>query len=99
MSNLYTPQMGWLCPACGRGVSPTVDVCPCNGRRLGVLPVAPSSPFMVIYNDWLHRFDFTIDTLCCPVGGITVNSAGDNGYLDLSETVNADSAADDWSYE
>ena len=24
-------SQGWMCPVCGRGLSPSVAVCPCNG--------------------------------------------------------------------
>ena len=24
-------QLGWLCPACGRGNSPSTSTCPCKG--------------------------------------------------------------------
>lgn len=24
------PNIGWICPRCGRAVSPDVKVCPCN---------------------------------------------------------------------
>jgi hypothetical protein len=24
-------ENGWICPVCGRGVSPSVQVCPCRG--------------------------------------------------------------------
>ena len=33
---------GWICPICGRGVAPTVKVCPCKGEYKYVpYPVYP----------------------------------------------------------
>lgn len=29
--NQYFGKTGWICPNCGRGVSPFTDVCPCTG--------------------------------------------------------------------
>ena len=26
-------EMGWICPVCGRGVSPSTSYCPCNLTR------------------------------------------------------------------
>ena len=26
----FGEQEGWICPVCGRGVAPWVDVCPCH---------------------------------------------------------------------
>lgn len=28
----FWQQKGWICPVCGRGVAPHVDVCPCQGN-------------------------------------------------------------------
>lgn len=28
----FGKQEGWICPVCGRGVAPWVDVCPCQGN-------------------------------------------------------------------
>jgi len=27
---IYTTNIGWLCPACGRGNAPTTSTCPCK---------------------------------------------------------------------
>lgn len=29
----FGKQKGWICPACGRGVAPWVDYCPCRINR------------------------------------------------------------------
>ena len=29
-------QEGWICPVCGRGVAPWVDVCPCQGSEMQI---------------------------------------------------------------
>lgn len=26
-------QIGWICPVCGRGLSPLTSVCPCNNGK------------------------------------------------------------------
>lgn len=47
------PQTGWVCPTCGRAVSPYVSVCPCYASGAVTLitltltdppPTAPASP-------------------------------------------------------
>jgi DNA-directed RNA polymerase subunit RPC12/RpoP len=34
----FGKQEGWICPVCGRGVAPFVDVCPCR-QGAGVINV------------------------------------------------------------
>ena len=35
-------QKGWICPVCGRGVAPHVDVCPCR-KDAGVINVTTTT--------------------------------------------------------
>lgn len=32
----FGKQEGWICPVCGRGVAPWVDVCPCQGFEMKI---------------------------------------------------------------
>jgi DNA-directed RNA polymerase subunit RPC12/RpoP len=32
----FGKQEGWVCPVCGRGVAPWVDVCPCQGSEMKI---------------------------------------------------------------
>lgn len=32
----FDKQEGWICPVCGRGVAPWVDVCPCRGSEMKI---------------------------------------------------------------
>ena len=38
----FGEQKGWICPACGRGVAPWVDVCPCQ-KDAGVINVTTTT--------------------------------------------------------
>lgn len=36
---------GWICPICGRGISPNQSVCPCKGDYKYIpVPIYPSYP-------------------------------------------------------
>ena len=32
----FGEQKGWICPVCGRGLSPWVDFCPCQGSEIKI---------------------------------------------------------------
>ncbi len=38
----FGKQEGWICPVCGRGVAPWVDVCPCQ-KDAGVINVTTTT--------------------------------------------------------
>ena len=38
----FVKQEGWICPVCGRGVAPFVDVCPCR-QGAGVINVTTTT--------------------------------------------------------
>jgi hypothetical protein len=38
----FGKQEGWICPVCGRGVAPWVDVCPCR-QDAGVINVTTTA--------------------------------------------------------
>ena len=38
----FGEQKGWICPVCGRGVAPHVDVCPCR-KDAGVINVTTTT--------------------------------------------------------
>ena len=38
----FGEQKGWICPVCGRGVAPWVDVCPCQ-KGAGVINVTTTT--------------------------------------------------------
>lgn len=58
-----TAPMGWICPVCGRVMSPSTPYCPCNGlgRRVTVdVQTNPSTPNTArddysFYVDYVHR--------------------------------------------
>lgn len=38
----FGKQEGWICPVCGRGVAPWVDVCPCQ-KDAGVINITTTT--------------------------------------------------------
>jgi predicted amidophosphoribosyltransferase len=47
----FGKQEGWICPVCGRGVAPWVDMCPCQGSEMQIAYGTSTTTD----NDELHR--------------------------------------------
>lgn len=49
-STTTTINYGWICPICGRGISPNQSVCPCRGDYKYIpVPIYPSYPIYPYY--------------------------------------------------
>lgn len=49
-------QYGWVCPVCGRGLSPLTSACPCKDIAELFSPYQTTHPKIITtyYNDWRY---------------------------------------------
>jgi predicted amidophosphoribosyltransferase len=59
-------QEGWICPVCGRGVAPWVDVCPCQGSEMQItygtsLDTEEIDSIQDYYEQWIKQHNTNFD--------------------------------------
>lgn len=58
----FGEQKGWICPVCGRGVAPWVDVCPCQ-KDAGVINVTTTTePVITSLSEYAKILNEGIET-------------------------------------
>ena len=62
----FGKQEGWICPVCGRGVAPWVDVCPCQGSEMQItygtsLDTEEIDSIQDYYEQWTKQHNTNFD--------------------------------------
>ena len=52
-------QYGWICPKCGRVMSPTTPYCPCNGEGKKTTVSTGTTGYI----DWVHHESRTVSEI------------------------------------
>lgn len=63
---IVSKQEGWVCPVCGRGVAPWVDVCPCQGSEMQItygtsLATEEIDSIQDYYEQWTKQHNTNFD--------------------------------------
>ena len=67
-----TNKYGWICPVCGRGVSPDQNYCNC--RPGGYYPYYPYYPYYQPYVTWCSSGPTCTSTTTSTSGSATINA-------------------------
>ena len=62
----FGKQEGWICPVCGRGLSPWVDYCPCQGSEMKItygtsLGTEEMDSMQDYYEQWTKQHNTNFD--------------------------------------